>query len=81
MKYLIIINLISFIIYGIDKFSSKHKLYRIPEVFLFLLSIVGGGLGSLLGMYIFRHKTKKVLFYIVNYLCLGIWIYIIWRFL
>ena len=62
--YLIILNLISFIIYGIDKRKSIKKEYRISEYSLFVLSFFGGGLGSLLGMKVFHHKTKKPKFYV-----------------
>jgi len=56
--YLILINIIAFITIYIDKQKAiKHK-WRIKEVTLFLISIVGGSLGTLLGMYTFRHKTK-----------------------
>jgi len=56
--YLILINIISFITIYIDKRKAiKHK-WRIKESTLFLLSTVGGSLGTLLGMYTFRHKTK-----------------------
>ena len=58
-NYLLIINIITFIIYGIDKYKSiKHK-YRISESTLIILPILGGALGAFLGMIIFHHKTKK----------------------
>ncbi len=57
--YLLAINLITFIIYGIDKYKSiKHK-YRISENTLIILAILGGSLGAFFGMIIFHHKTKK----------------------
>lgn len=56
--YLILINVIAFIIIFIDKQKAiKHK-WRIKESTLFLISILGGSLGTLLGMYTFHHKTK-----------------------
>ena len=56
--YLILVNIIAFITIYIDKKKAiKHK-WRIKESTLFLLSIIGGSLGTLLGMYTFRHKTK-----------------------
>lgn len=58
LYYLILINIIAFIIINIDKQKAiKHK-WRIKEFTLFLISILGGSLGTLLGMYTFRHKTK-----------------------
>ena len=56
--YLILVNIIAFITIYIDKKKAiKHK-WRIKESTLFLLSIIGGSIGTLLGMYTFRHKTK-----------------------
>ena len=58
LAYLGIINLISFVIMGSDKRKSKRNAFRTPESVLFLLALMGGSVGSILGMYIFRHKTK-----------------------
>ncbi|WP_313384271.1 DUF1294 domain-containing protein [Chishuiella sp.] len=60
--YLFIINFISFILFGIDKYLAKNKKNRIPENTLFLFSLLGGSLGSILSMIIFHHKTKKTSF-------------------
>ncbi|WP_288222255.1 DUF1294 domain-containing protein [uncultured Clostridium sp.] len=60
--YLLIINIISFIIIFIDKQKAIKRQWRIKESTLFLLSIIGGSLGTILGMYIFRHKTKHLKF-------------------
>ena len=75
--YLIIINIISFILYGLDKYKAIHNKWRIPETLLISISFLGGGIGSILGMIIFRHKTKKLSFKILNTLSLLIFIYII----
>lgn len=75
--YIVIINIISFIMYFIDKrLAIKHK-YRIPEKVLILFSIFGGSLGSLLSMSLFHHKTKHLKFIITNLLSLCVWMYII----
>ncbi|ODG93389.1 MULTISPECIES: DUF1294 domain-containing protein [Bacillaceae] len=58
MFYLVIVNIVSFAIMGIDKSRAKRKAWRIPERILFLFAIIGGSIGSILGMYYFRHKTK-----------------------
>ena len=79
LTYLIIINVISFIIYGLDKLLAILKKYRIPEGILLSLSIIGGPLGSLLSMLIFHHKTKKLLFYIINIISLVAWIYLTYK--
>ena len=64
-KYLIIINIISFLLMGYDKNQSIHKKNRIPEITILSISYIGGGLGSLLGMIFFHHKTKKLKFKIL----------------
>ena len=61
-KYIFIINIICFMIMGYDKNHAIHKKNRIPEATLIALSFLGGGIGSLLGMIIFHHKTKKIKF-------------------
>ncbi len=77
--YLIAINVIAFIICGYDKLMAiKHK-FRIPEDMLLFLSFIGGSLGFILGMFIFRHKTKKLKFNLLEPIFLGMWIYIIMR--
>jgi uncharacterized membrane protein YsdA (DUF1294 family) len=60
--YFTAINLIAFVIYGIDKAKSRNNSRRYSEKTLWLLAFVGGSLGSLLAMKIFRHKTKKISF-------------------
>lgn len=57
--YICVINLLTFFIFGIDKYKSKKNYYRISEKSLFFLCFIGGGIGGFIGMYIFRHKTKK----------------------
>ena len=74
--YLVSINILAFIIYGIDKYLAVKKLYRVSEYSLFVLSIFGGGLGSIIGMKVFHHKTRKLIFWIVNILSIIIWIFI-----
>ena len=56
--YLVGINILTFLIYGADKWKAKRDKWRIPEDTLIWLAIVGGSVGALLGMYLFRHKTK-----------------------
>lgn len=64
--YLIIINILAFIVYGIDKFCAIYHLRRISEKGLLSISFLGGSIGSLLAMITFRHKTKKIKFYVLN---------------
>ena len=60
--YLFIINAIGFILMLADKIKARKNLWRIPEKVLFLSAILGGSIGSLLGMYVVRHKTKHFSF-------------------
>ena len=62
--YLIIINVLSFIIMGIDKHNAINNKYRVSEKSLFILSIFGGAIGTLIAMFIFRHKIRKKAFII-----------------
>lgn len=56
--YLICINILTFLLYGIDKWKAQKGKWRIPEDTLIWLAIVGGSIGALVGIYIFRHKTQ-----------------------
>ena len=56
--YLIGINVVTFFIYGIDKWKARRGKWRIPEETLIWLAIAGGSIGALLGMYLCRHKTQ-----------------------
>lgn len=62
--YLLIINLVSFLSMGIDKWKAKRGAWRIPEQTLISMVLLGGGIGGIIGMYMFRHKTQKPRFYI-----------------
>lgn len=52
------INVLAFLLMGIDKRRARRHLWRIPEKTLFLVVLLGGGIGGTLGMFFFRHKTK-----------------------
>lgn len=56
--FYILINIITFSLYGIDKWKAKRHAWRIPEATLLGFAAIGGGLGTLLGMSAFHHKTK-----------------------
>lgn len=57
--YLVIINIVTFIVMGIDKNRAKKKKWRISEGALLTLAVLGGSIGGIAGMYTFRHKTQK----------------------
>ena len=62
--YFVIINLFGFFIMWLDKRKAKKGSWRIPEKTLFIITALGGGIGTTAGMYAFRHKTQKVQFVI-----------------
>lgn len=63
--YIIAMSLIGFVIMGLDKRKAMKKAWRIPEKTLLLVAFLGGGIGSFLGMYFFRHKTKHTRFVVL----------------
>ena len=69
MRYLIIyyfvINFLAFLLYGLDKQKAKRKAWRISESTLLCIAFVGGGIGTLLGMFFFHHKTKHIKFIVL----------------
>ncbi len=82
--YLAIINIITFILFGIDKLKAIKNRYRIPEFTLILFSFLFGALGGIFGMYVFRHKTLKPKFFItvplllllqIGVIILGLWFF------
>ena len=62
--YLLIINIFGFFIMWLDKRKAIKGSWRIPEKTLFLITALGGGIGTIAGMYTFRHKTQKLNFVI-----------------
>lgn len=60
--YLLAINVIGFLAMGIDKYKAIKNYWRIPEGTLMMLAVLGGGIGTIAGIYTFRHKTKKLKF-------------------
>ena len=57
--YFVIVNVVGFLATGIDTWKAKKDLWRTPEGTLMLICLAGGGIGTIAGMYTFRHKTKK----------------------
>ena len=56
--YLLTVNLLTFVTYGIDKYKARHKHWRVREASLLLLAVLGGSPAALLAMHLFRHKTQ-----------------------
>ena len=60
--YVILINIIGFGTMALDKFKAQKGYWRTPEKTIFTITLLGGGIGTISGMYLFRHKTKKLSF-------------------
>ena len=56
--YLLIVNALGFVLMLADKRKARKKKWRIPESTLMLVALIGGSIGCLSGMYLFRHKTR-----------------------
>ena len=80
--YLAAVNLITFTVYGADKARAKRGAWRVPEKTLFLLPLLGGSIGALLGMWVFRHKTRHWYFVwgvpliLLAQIALAVWLYV-----
>ena len=81
LLYLTIINAAAFLLMLIDKQKARRGAWRIPEATLIWVAILGGSIGSLIGMYFFRHKTRHLKFVLgipvilFAQLSLAIWLY------
>jgi uncharacterized membrane protein YsdA (DUF1294 family) len=84
LLYLLLINLLGFILYGLDKAKSKRKgSRRIPERTLLWVARLGGGVGCWLSMMLFRHKTQHTRFMILVPLWTVLWavgVVLLWRY-
>ena len=82
LVWLAAVNVVTFAVYGIDKAKAKRGAWRVPERTLFLLPLLGGSLGALLGMRVFHHKTKHWYFVwgipliLLAQIALAIWLYL-----
>ena len=57
LYYLIVITIVTFLVYGVDKWKAKQGSWRISEASLLILAVIGGSIGALLGMKVWHHKT------------------------
>ena len=82
LLYLLLINAAAFLLMLVDKLKAKKNRWRIPERTLFGSALLGGSIGAILGMYIFRHKTKHLSFtlgmpaILIAQVALAIWIFL-----
>lgn len=76
--YLLIINVIAFIFFGFDKMKSLKKGRRVSEKRLWFLALIGGSVGSLLAMNLFRHKTKKISFQAVLAIIIAFQVFLVY---
>lgn len=67
MYFCIVINIITFLVFGYDKWQAKNNKKRVSEFHLLLLTAIGGTIGGLLGMNFFKHKTNKFSFILSFY--------------
>ncbi len=70
----VVMSIITFVMYGVDKRRAQRNKWRISEFTLIIFSLLGGSIGALIGMKAFHHKTKKLKFKVLIPLTLIIWI-------
>lgn len=74
------INVVTFLTFGYDKYLAKNNKWRIPERSLFLLTLMCGSIGAVLGMFLFKHKISKPSFYIPIIIIIALQIAIVYFF-
>lgn len=79
--YFVLINIVTFFFFAIDKFKASGEYRRTPEKVLWLLSLIGGSIGALGAMHLFRHKTKKHSFQAVLLLIIVLQIALVFSFI
>ena len=72
--YLVVVNIVAFILYGTDKAKAMHHQWRIKEAVLIGIAFVGGAFGAFAGMIVFHHKTRKMKFRILVPIAIIIWL-------
>lgn len=77
--YFIIINLISFVMFYVDKQKARKDKWRIEEKTLHITSFLGGTLGSITAMILFHHKTRKAGFVAITFIALIFNIFVIYE--
>lgn len=78
--YFVVMNLLGLSAMAMDKIRAMERRFRIPESVLLLLAILGGSIGSIIGMFLFRHKKRKLKFRIglplILFLQIGLWVFL-----
>jgi uncharacterized membrane protein YsdA (DUF1294 family) len=80
LNYYLMMSLLTFFIYGVDKFAAKQSWSRMPEKFLHLLSLFGGWIGGFMAQKLFNHKSSKRRFKVVYWITvvLNLMVLILW---
>lgn len=82
LLYALVINVLAFVLFGIDKRRAVYHRWRIPESTLIAVAVLGGCIGSYFGMRVFHHKTKKPLFRYGILVIILLWVivlYLLWK--
>lgn len=74
ISYFVMMNLVGFISMGLDKRKARKHQWRIPEATLFTIALLGGVIGSIIGMRLFRHKTMHMKFVVGMPVILVLWV-------
>jgi uncharacterized membrane protein YsdA (DUF1294 family) len=77
IRYVLGINIITFFVFGIDKWKARNQASRISEKTLLKFCLLGGGVWALLAMEFFRHKTQKWSFLLKYYIIIILWIFLV----
>lgn len=78
LLYMLFINVVALIMYGVDKYKAVHSAWRISERVLLLVALIGGAMGAMMGMYLFRHKTRHARFVVLVPLFLVAQLYLVY---
>ena len=78
LLYMLFINVVALIMYGVDKYKAVHSAWRISERVLLLVALIGGAMGAMIGMYLFRHKTRHARFVVLVPLFLVTQLYLVY---
>ena len=78
LLYMLFINVVALIMYGVDKYKAVHSAWRISERVLLLVALIGGAMGAMIGMYLFRYKTHHARFVVLVPLFLVAQLYLVY---